>query len=165
MIENEIVKIVKAVIKNKVVTVILFFILFLIMSLDYTGAQIVALSFGSLFIIVALFMFYTNKETTNTWIETTGKVVNIAWHDEIMNSGQTMKYGQEIIAYTTRSSKKYTVMNDVSNTKPNKQNESVKIFYNPKNEKEILVYDFFNMYLKFFFLIFFGVIMIYYTLK
>jgi len=165
MIEHEIVKIAKAIIKSKVVTVILFVLLFLIINLDYTAAQSVSLYFGSFFIIIALFMFYTNNKKTNTWIKTTGKVVDIAWHDEIMNSGQTMKYGQEIIAYTTHSSKKYTVMNDVQNTKPHKQGESVKIFYNPKNEKEILVYDFFNMYLKFFFLIFFGVIMIYYVLK
>ena len=110
-------------------------------------------------------MLHTNNKKSNYWITVRGKVVDIKWHDETLNSGQTVKHGQEMILYKTKSSNEYTVINSISNTKPNKKGQKIKIFYNPEKETEILVYDFFHMYGKFFFLILFGVIMIYFGNK
>ena len=165
MVENEIVKTVKAIIKNKVITVLIFLLPLFLSRLDYSGLQVFMLTFGVFSIVVALFMFYTNYKISNNWIKVFGKVVDVRWHDEILNSGQTVQFGQEMIFYKSKSLKEYTVLNDISNTKPQKKGHKIKIFYNPENEKEILVYDMFHMYGKFFFLILFGVIMIYYTLK
>ena len=165
MFENEIAKVAKGIIDNRLVTLFMFLLPFILTRFDYSTVQIITLSFGWFFIIIALFMLHTNHKKTNFWVKTLGKVVDIKWHDERLNSGHLVKYGQEVITYTTTSSNKHTVMNDVSNTKPQQQGKKIKIFYNPKNEKEILVYDLFNMYIKFFFLILIGLVMIYYTLK
>ena len=165
MMEYEVVKIVKAILKNKIITLSFILLPFVISTFEYSMLQTTTLSFGIIFIFIALFMFYTNNKISNSWTETTGKVIDIKWHNETLNSGQTRPYGQEVITYKTKILNDYTVMNDVSNPKPNKRGQKIKIYYNPKNEKEILVYDFFNMYLKFFFLILFGIIMIYYTVK
>jgi len=165
MVEYEVVKIVKAILKNKIITLAFVLLPFVLSIFEYSMLQIITLSFGIIFIFIALFMFYTNNKISNNWTEVIGKVVDIKWHDETLNSGQTIPYGQEVISYKTKTLNDYTVTNDVSNPKPNKRGQKIKMFYNPKNEKEILVYDFFNMYLKFFFLILFGTIMIYYTTK
>ena len=163
MIENEIVKIANKVFGNKIVLALLVLTPLVLSRFDYSLLQVVVLTFGGFLIIVALYMFYTNNKKTKLWIKTVGKVIDIKWHDEIIYSGHTVKFGQELIIYKTETSKEYTVLNDVSNAKPQKKGHKIKVFYNPNNEKEILVYDFFNMYAKFFFLIVFGVIMIYYA--
>ena len=165
MPENEIFRTIKPVIQNKMIIVFFVLLSFFLIQSDYTAVQIVTLLFGSVFIVVAFFMLYINSNKSNTWIETFGEVMDIKWYNKVFNGGYTVKHGQEVISYKTKSSKHYTVTNDFATPKPKKEGEKIKIFYNPKNEKEILVYDFFNMYLRFFFVIAFGAVMVYYTIK
>ena len=165
MLDNEIVKVANAVLKNKVMLLSVVVTPFILIRFEYSVLQVVVLSLGSLFIFIALFMFYTNHKKSTHWISVVGRVVDVVWHDEVLNSGQTVKYGQEVIIYRTRSLQEHKVMNDISNTNPKKKGQKIKIFYNPEKGKEILVYDVFHMYTKYFFVILFGVIMIYYALQ
>jgi len=165
MPENEIFKTIKPIITNKIIIIFFLLLSFILLQSDYQIVESISLLCGVFFIVIGSSLLYINTKKSNHWIEIFGEVINIKWYDKTFNGGYTVKHGQEIISYKTSFSKKYIATNAFSTPKPKKQGEKIKIFYNPKNEKEILVYDFFNMYLRFFFLIMFGIIMIYYTIK
>ena len=140
MPDNEIFRTIKPIAKNKII-LISFLILFLFFH-GYNMIQIISLLFGSYFIVIALGIFYINVKKSKNWIETLGEVVDVKWYDKAFNGGYTIRHGQEVISYFTNSSKKHTVTNNFSNKKPKKQGQKIKIFYNPSDEKDILVYDF-----------------------
>ena len=164
MLEHEVIKTTKIFIENKTFTVICISLPLVLTVFDYNALQVILLSSGWVFVLAALFMLYANYKKRSQWVPVTGRVIDIEWHDEILNSGQTVKYGQEVITYRTRSANRYTVMNGISDTKPQKRGQKIKIFYDPEAEQEILVYDLYNMYIKFLMLILFGAMMIYYGL-
>ena len=162
--ENEVVKIGEEIIKSKILILFILFLPLIITRFDYTASEIILFLLGSYAIAISLLMLYVHRKKTRSWIKVVGRVVDLKWHDRTLNSGQTVKFGQEVITYKTTTFNEHTIINDFSNTKPKEKGQTIKLFYNPKNEEETLVNDLFNVYSKFFFLILFGIIMIYYTL-